>query len=92
MNSEVCSTVAGDAKRLYRFNLLSNAARMLRSVPILVQRIPFGIDNGKENSGLIIPQLLFSVLNVQDQFPIEMSLPWILTDHILETKEPSMME
>jgi cytoplasmic FMR1 interacting protein len=26
------------------------------------------------------------------QFPIEMSLPWILTDHILETKEPSMME
>ena len=21
-----------------------------------------------------------------------MSLPWILTDHILETKEPSMME
>jgi len=26
------------------------------------------------------------------QFPIEMSLPWILTDHILVTKEPSMME
>uniref|UniRef100_A0A673BPG5 Cytoplasmic FMR1 interacting protein 2 n=1 Tax=Sphaeramia orbicularis TaxID=375764 RepID=A0A673BPG5_9TELE len=26
------------------------------------------------------------------QFPIEMSMPWILTDHILETKEPSMME
>jgi len=26
------------------------------------------------------------------QFPIDMSLPWILTDHILETKEPSMME
>lgn len=26
------------------------------------------------------------------QFPIEMSLPWVLTDHILETKEPSMME
>ncbi|XP_070552583.1 cytoplasmic FMR1-interacting protein 2-like isoform X2 [Ptychodera flava] len=26
------------------------------------------------------------------QFPIEMSLPWILTDHILESKEPSMME
>ena len=26
------------------------------------------------------------------QFPIEMSLPWILTDHILETREPSMME
>eukprot|EP00058_Branchiostoma_floridae_P010509 XP_002595997.1 hypothetical protein BRAFLDRAFT_123732 [Branchiostoma floridae] len=25
-------------------------------------------------------------------FPIEMSMPWILTDHILETKEPSMME
>jgi cytoplasmic FMR1 interacting protein len=22
------------------------------------------------------------------QFPIEMSLPWILTDHILETKQP----
>jgi len=26
------------------------------------------------------------------QFPIEMSLPWILTDHILVTKEASMME
>ncbi|KAK4336866.1 hypothetical protein RND71_044022 [Anisodus tanguticus] len=26
------------------------------------------------------------------QFPIEMSLPWILTDHILTTKDPSMME
>ncbi|CAN0347133.1 unnamed protein product [Lampetra fluviatilis] len=26
------------------------------------------------------------------QFPIEMSMPWILTDHILETKEQSMME
>ncbi|CAK8686198.1 unnamed protein product [Clavelina lepadiformis] len=26
------------------------------------------------------------------QFPIEMSLPWILTDHILEKKEPAMME
>ena len=26
------------------------------------------------------------------QFPIEMSMPWVLTDHILETKEPSMME
>uniref|UniRef100_A0A0B6ZWY0 Cytoplasmic FMR1-interacting protein n=1 Tax=Arion vulgaris TaxID=1028688 RepID=A0A0B6ZWY0_9EUPU len=26
------------------------------------------------------------------QFPIEMSMPWILTDHILETKEPSLME
>ncbi|CAH1778161.1 unnamed protein product [Owenia fusiformis] len=26
------------------------------------------------------------------QFPIEMSMPWILTDHVLETKEPSMME
>ncbi|PRP73456.1 component of SCAR regulatory complex, partial [Planoprotostelium fungivorum] len=26
------------------------------------------------------------------QFPIDMSLPWILADHILETKEPSMME
>lgn len=26
------------------------------------------------------------------QFPIEMSMPWILTDHILEEKEPSMME
>lgn len=26
------------------------------------------------------------------QFPIEMSMPWVLTDHILETKESSMME
>lgn len=26
------------------------------------------------------------------QFPIEMSLPWILTDHILRTKDPAMME
>lgn len=26
------------------------------------------------------------------QFPIDMSMPWILTDHILKTKEPSMME
>ena len=26
------------------------------------------------------------------QFPIEMSMPWILTDHILDTKESSMME
>lgn len=26
------------------------------------------------------------------QFPIEMSMPWILTSHILETRESSMME
>ncbi|KAJ8936438.1 hypothetical protein NQ318_015584 [Aromia moschata] len=26
------------------------------------------------------------------QFPIDMSMPWILTDHILKTKEPSMMD
>ncbi|KAI1287333.1 Cytoplasmic FMR1-interacting protein [Halotydeus destructor] len=26
------------------------------------------------------------------QFPIDMSLPWILTDHILKTKDASMME
>lgn len=26
------------------------------------------------------------------QFPIEMSMPWILTSHILEKKNPSMME
>ncbi|XP_033631530.1 cytoplasmic FMR1-interacting protein 1-like isoform X1 [Asterias rubens] len=26
------------------------------------------------------------------QFPIDMSMPWILTDHILETKDPAMME
>ncbi|XP_046852032.1 cytoplasmic FMR1-interacting protein 2-like isoform X2 [Xenia sp. Carnegie-2017] len=26
------------------------------------------------------------------QFPIEMSMPWILTEHILDTQEPSMME
>ena len=26
------------------------------------------------------------------QFPIEMSLPWILTDHILQNKEAHMME
>lgn len=26
------------------------------------------------------------------QFPIEMSMPWILTDHILETMEPFMVE
>ncbi|XP_061164414.1 cytoplasmic FMR1-interacting protein-like [Saccostrea echinata] len=26
------------------------------------------------------------------QFPIEMSMPWILTDHVLETKDASMME
>ncbi|XP_034233403.1 cytoplasmic FMR1-interacting protein-like [Thrips palmi] len=26
------------------------------------------------------------------QFPIEMSMPWILTDHILRTKDPSVME
>jgi cytoplasmic FMR1 interacting protein len=29
---------------------------------------------------------------LQLQFPIEMSMPWILTDHILRSKEPSMME
>ena len=26
------------------------------------------------------------------QFPIEMSLPWILTDHILQNKAAHMME
>nr|XP_002730808.1 PREDICTED: cytoplasmic FMR1-interacting protein 2-like [Saccoglossus kowalevskii] len=26
------------------------------------------------------------------QFPIDMSMPWILTNHILETKQPEMME
>jgi cytoplasmic FMR1 interacting protein len=26
------------------------------------------------------------------QFPIEMSMPWILTSHILETKDQSLME
>jgi len=28
----------------------------------------------------------------QKQFPIEMSIPWILTSHILDTKDQSMME
>ncbi|CAD5220900.1 unnamed protein product [Bursaphelenchus okinawaensis] len=28
----------------------------------------------------------------QIQFPIEMSIPWILTDHILTTQDPSLME
>ena len=26
------------------------------------------------------------------KFPIEMSMPWILTSHILETKDQSLME
>lgn len=26
------------------------------------------------------------------QFPIEMSMPWILTDHILTTRNPALME
>ena len=26
------------------------------------------------------------------QFPIQMSLPWILTDHVLEQKDTAMME
>jgi cytoplasmic FMR1 interacting protein len=26
------------------------------------------------------------------QFPIEMSMPWILTNHILESKDQSMIE
>ncbi|XP_065556681.1 cytoplasmic FMR1-interacting protein-like isoform X2 [Artemia franciscana] len=26
------------------------------------------------------------------QFPIEMSMPWILTEHILKTRDPSLME
>ena len=26
------------------------------------------------------------------QFPIEMSLPWILTDHILTSKDPALTE
>lgn len=26
------------------------------------------------------------------QFPIEMSMPWILTDHILTSKDPALME
>lgn len=26
------------------------------------------------------------------QFPIEMSMPWILTDHILETKQAALIE
>lgn len=34
----------------------------------------------------------FLELTKRLQFPIDMSLPWILTDHILESKEPSMME
>ncbi|KAG9346780.1 hypothetical protein JZ751_007099 [Albula glossodonta] len=33
-----------------------------------------------------------TILTILARFPIEMSMPWILTDHILETKEPSMME
>ncbi len=31
-------------------------------------------------------------LNERIQFPIDMSLPWILTDHILESGNTSMME
>ncbi|RWS24327.1 cytoplasmic FMR1-interacting protein-like protein, partial [Leptotrombidium deliense] len=31
-------------------------------------------------------------LEKRTQFPIEMSLPWILTDHILKTKDASKME
>ncbi|KAF2356380.1 Protein of unknown function DUF1394 [Trinorchestia longiramus] len=32
------------------------------------------------------------VMEKRTQFPIEMSMPWILTDHILRTKDASMME
>ncbi|XP_050734850.1 cytoplasmic FMR1-interacting protein-like isoform X1 [Eriocheir sinensis] len=32
------------------------------------------------------------VMEKRIQFPIEMSMPWILTDHILRTKDASMME
>lgn len=31
-------------------------------------------------------------MGVRIQFPIEMSLPWILTNHILENKTAHMME
>lgn len=44
------------------------------------------ISHHKVFSGYLISDTLLL------QFPIEMSMPWILTDHILETKEPSMME
>ncbi|KAL7645445.1 UNVERIFIED_CONTAM: hypothetical protein RMT77_003831 [Armadillidium vulgare] len=32
------------------------------------------------------------IMEKRIQFPIEMSMPWILTDHILRTKNPSLME
>ena len=38
----------------------------------------------------LFPLLLLLLLFLQ--FPIEMSLPWILTDHILQNKEAHMME
>ena len=28
----------------------------------------------------------------REQFPIEMSMPWILTEHILQTRQPGMIE
>ena len=30
--------------------------------------------------------------STQLQFPIEMSLPWILVDHVLESQDPALME
>ncbi|MEQ2193482.1 hypothetical protein XENOCAPTIV_030006, partial [Xenoophorus captivus] len=46
----------------------------------------------KKKNVLIREFFLELTMGRRIQFPIEMSMPWILTDHILETKEPSMME
>ena len=74
----------------------------MRLVSVVVSRVFPGDDDGQENSGISFNSLQSNVkVESTDkthsfvfvvQFPIEMSMPWVLTDHILNSRETSMME
>ena len=71
-------------------------ARGVRPFAVVVPRVLPRNDHGKAHPGLNVtakhrPNCLCK-RNFLVQFPIEMSMPWVLTDHILNSRETSMME
>ena len=72
--------------------------RMVIDVPVAFEVLDIYIFLGTLRECCDLSQLWFRefylelTMGERIQFPIEMSLPWILTDHILQNKEAHMME
>lgn len=78
------------SKSFYYSYLLNYSGYFLRYVSYLKKYI--GTILASTDLGDLWYREFYLELSKRLQFPIDMSLPWILTDHILESKEPSMME